>query len=107
MSADHQVIAPQRKVNTAIVWDLKPKPWCWRGPEFREECDAIASGLTPETGPQRARSPETNLRELREGRGLTQRALAKLIGCGQPQINRSEHGGGGKWPAIIRKALEG
>jgi transcriptional regulator with XRE-family HTH domain len=38
---------------------------------------------------------------------LTQRALAELVGCHPIEISRSEHGGRGKWPAIIRKVLEG
>jgi hypothetical protein len=104
---DVSFVAPPRKVKTAIVWDLRPWPWYRVGPEFRAECDAIASGATPETGPERARQPEADLLQLRVKRGLTQRALAKLVGCHQVEISRSEHGGAGKWPAIIRKVLEG
>jgi hypothetical protein len=96
-----------RKVKTAVVWDLRPWPWYQVGPEFRAECDAIASGVTPETGPERARPPEADLRQLRVKRGLTQRAVAELVGCHQSVVLRSEHGGGGKWPAIIRESLEG
>jgi hypothetical protein len=96
---DAQIVAPQRKVKTAVIWDLRPWPWYQVGPEFRAECEAIASGVTPETVP--------DLRRLRVKRGLTQRALAELVGCNQSVVLRAEHGGGGKWAVIIRKALEG
>jgi DNA-binding XRE family transcriptional regulator len=103
--SDSPDCAPNRKFKTAVEWELQRTPWCRIGPEFRAECEAIASGVTPETG--RARPPESDLRQLRVKRGLSQRALAQIVGCYHTNVHRAEHGGGGKWPAIIRKVLEG
>jgi hypothetical protein len=104
---DASFVAPQQKVKTAVVWDLQRTPWCWIGPEFAAECAAIASGSTPEFTPKARPAGGNELRQLRVKRGLSQRAVAKLVGCSQTKVSRSERGGSGRWPAIIRKALEG
>jgi hypothetical protein len=102
--------APQRKFKTAIVWDLQRKPWCWIRPEFAAECAAIAGGAPIQVPPFRASpsEPTNDLRRLRVRRGLSQRAVAALVGCNQTSISDAELGrGSGTMATLIRRALEG
>ena len=104
---DHQIVAPQRKFKTAVVWDLQPKPWCWIGPEFAAECASIAAS-EPAPPPIERAQPRNRLRMLRVSKGLSQRALATLVGCSQMTVSDVERGfGSPEMLSRIRGALEG
>jgi DNA-binding XRE family transcriptional regulator len=95
---------------TAIVWDLQPEKWRRIGLEFAAECAAIAAGAPTQVPPFRASpsEPTNDLRRLRLRRGLSQRAVAALVGCNQTSISDAELGRASATMAtLIRRALEG
>lgn len=106
---DASFVALQQDVKTSLRWPVYPwneqrEPWRSIGLEFAAECAGIVSGVAGQVPLLRRPS---DLRRLRQYHGLSQRALARLVGCPLSTISKVEHGRKGKWPAIIRKVLDG
>jgi DNA-binding XRE family transcriptional regulator len=103
-------IASQQKrqgQSTAYPWQEQREPWRTIGREFAAECAALASGVSA-LPPQRRAGEYGDLRQLRIGKGLTQKALAKLVECHQTSISDAEAGRGSSTIiTLIRRALEG
>jgi DNA-binding XRE family transcriptional regulator len=104
-------IASQQKrqgQSTAYPWHERREPWRTIGREFAAECKAIASGVQTLPPPRQHAGAYEDLRQSRIGKGLTQKALAKLVGCHQTSISDAEAGKGSSTViSLIRRALEG
>lgn len=75
---------------TGVVdWSSRPEPWRSIGPEFREECEAIATGAARP-------SPALLLKQRREGLGLTQLQLSQIAKMHPQTVSRAECGYSGE-----------
>lgn len=113
---DHQRDVALRDVKSrspVFPWEMQREPWATIGREFAAECAALASGASspppsrrPVKTPPR---PNTDLRQMRLQKGLSQTALAKLIGYNQRSVSEVELGVGSRrtLETLIRRALEG
>ncbi len=103
-------------MKTEIDWALKPEPWCWIGPAFKADAEAIAEGRPPPWGTRRrvTDNAATELRARRIAARLTQTALAQRVGCSHSTISHAECGvgsiSGSMWSridAVLVTALAG
>lgn len=62
---------------TAIDWSQKPEPWCWIGPQFKREVDAICNGtpMPPWPKSKQVTSGEKGWR-IRRGNDIITKACA-------------------------------
>ncbi len=83
-------------MKTGIDWALKAEPWCWIGPAFKADAEAIAQGLAPPWGGRKRVTDDaaTELRARRIKAGLSQTALAQRVGCSHSTISHAEGGVG-------------
>ncbi len=93
-------------MKTGIDWALKPEPWCWIGPAFKADAEAIANGYPPPWGGRKrvTDNAATELRARRIKAGFTQTALAQRVGCSHSTISHAEGGigslSGSMWSRI-------
>lgn len=83
-------------MKAVIDWSKKPAPWCYLGPAFKAEVEAIAAGnpIQPFCA-ARWHKRDPSGRELARRRlaaGLTQRALADKAGLSASVIANLETG---------------
>jgi hypothetical protein len=67
------------ETQTVVDWSKKPEPWCWIGPQFRAECEAIVEGRPMPVAPKRETEGD-RLRQRRHALGFTQDQLGHLAG---------------------------
>ena len=58
-------------MKTAIDWSTRPEPFCWIGPQFRRECEAIAG---------KPKTIAATVKARRAALGLSQAQLAVAAG---------------------------
>ncbi len=95
-------------MKTIIDWGAKTAPWCWIGPAFHADVEAIVSGKAPPWGGRNRIHDDaaTRLRDNRIKAGLTQSALAQQSGVSRSTINCMENGigsiSGNTWGRVER-----
>ena len=90
---------------SVVDWAAKPTPWSKIGPQFREQCKAIAAGrIPPAIQPVRE---GTELRERRVQLGLTQEEIAEIAGFSKATVWNVEHDQAcASSVSLMRKAIE-
>lgn len=76
------------EMKTVIDWASKPEPWCWIGPQFKREVEAIIEqrlDLPVPTAP-------TALARRRHALGITQVELGALAGINSRRVSAIERG---------------
>lgn len=75
-------------MKSGIDWNTRPAPWCWIGPQFRKECIDIVNNNIFVIGIHSS----SYLIQRRKNANITQKYLAKLIGCHETHIYHIESG---------------